>query len=49
MEDDLTKETLIVAGYDFGEFRFDLATYNNIILTIGYMYYSGKFLKKEIF
>lgn len=48
MEEDLTKETLIIAGYDFGDFQFDVPIVANIILTVGYIKISIKFLIIEI-
>jgi hypothetical protein len=48
MEEDLTKETLFIAGYDIGEFQYDIPVVTNLILSIGYTVISIRFFANEI-
>lgn len=48
MEEDLTKETLVVAGLDFGGVEFGSITMANLILTGGCALIAMKFLIHEL-
>ena len=48
MEEDLSKETLVVAGIDFGDMQLGTTMMTNLILTVGCGLIALKFLIHEL-
>jgi hypothetical protein len=48
MEEDLSKETLVIAGIDFGDIQLGTTTTANLILTVGCAIIALKFLIHEL-
>ena len=48
MEEDLSKETLVIAGLDFGDMQLGATMMANLILTVGCAAIALKFLIHEL-